>query len=103
MEEKRAYSQAQFQALGIDTDDYKFNQQAGTFTAILDIKVWGNNKNVLAFFTVDDGRKFIASVPDFKGFFGLPDIPLGTKLELTYAPNKKGKVYITEIQRLDRE
>ena len=51
MDDKNAYSKAQFQALGIDTNDYKFNNQAGTFSATLDIKLWGNSRNLLAFFT----------------------------------------------------
>ena len=99
MEEKRAYSKKQFMALGIDTSEYKFNVQTGIFKAVLDLKVWGANKNILAFFTLEDGRKVISSAPCFKGYFGLADIPLGTDLEIMYAPNVKGKIYLTDVQR----
>ena len=97
--EKRAYSKRQFHALGIDTADYKFNEETGTFNAALDIKVWGANKNILAFFTFEDGRKVISSAPNFKGYYGLADIPLGAELEITYTPNAKGKIYLTDVRR----
>jgi len=99
MKEKRAYSQAQFRALGIDTGDYKFNEQAGIYNATLDFKVWGKNKNILAFFTLEDGRKFISCAPHFKGYLGLADIQAGTDLDIMYTPNTKGKVYLTDVRR----
>jgi hypothetical protein len=101
MEDKRAYSKAQFQALGIDTNDYKFNNQAGVFRATLDIKLWGNSRNLLAFFTLEDGRKVIASAPWFKEYCGLPDIFLGTKVEISYAQSAKGKVYLDEVRKVE--
>lgn len=101
MDEKRTYSQAQFKALALDTNAYQFNDQSGTFEATLDLKVWGNNKNLLSFFSLTDGRKFISSAPFYKQYFGLPDIPVGTKLIITYAPNIKGKVFLVDVRQFD--
>ena len=100
MENKRAYSQGQFQSLELDTSAYSYNDDEGIFIATLDIKIWGNKLNLLAFFTFEDGRKIISSAPHFQKHYGLPDIPIDTKLELTYAPNSKGKVYLMAVKPL---
>ena len=100
MENKRAYSQGQFQSLELDTSAYSYNDDEGVFIATLDIKVWGNKMNLLAFFTFEDGRKVISSAPHFQKHFGLPDISVGRKLELTYAPSRKGNVYLTAVKEL---
>ena len=100
MKNKNAYSQAQFQSLEMDTHDYLFNEEEGVFKATLDIKLWGNNKNLLAFFTLEDGRKFISSAPFFRQYFGLPDIPSGSNVEISYAPNKKGKVFLMNVKKI---
>ena len=98
--EKNAYSQGQFHDLEMDTSEYQFNYKAGVFRATLDIKVWGKSKNLLAFFTLEDGRKFISSAPYFQKYYGLPDIPFGSKVEITYAPTKRGKVYLMAVKEL---
>jgi hypothetical protein len=101
MENKHAYSQLQFQSLEMDTRDYLFNDEEGVFYVTLDIKVWGNNKNLLAFFTLEDGRKFISSAPYFQKYYELPEMPIGSKVEITYAPNRKGKVYLIGVKKID--
>ena len=55
----RALSKAQFAQSGFDTSDYHFITESGTFTALLDLKVWGK-RCLECFFTFADGRKIIA-------------------------------------------
>ena len=100
METKRAYSQMQFKQLELDTCEYKYNNDKGVFIATLDIKLWGKKKNLLAFFTFDNGQKVISSAPSFQDYYGIADIPIGAKLELTYTANKKGAVYLTAVREL---
>ena len=59
MEKIRALSKAQFAQSGFDTSDYHFITEPGTFTAYLDLKVWGK-RCLECFFTFADGRKIIA-------------------------------------------
>lgn len=42
MFEKRGLSKAQFAQNGYDTSAYRFIETEGTFTATLDLKVWGD-------------------------------------------------------------
>ena len=59
MEKMRALSKAQFAQSGFDTSDYHFITEPGTFTAYLELKVWGK-RSLECFFTFVDGRKIIA-------------------------------------------
>ena len=58
----RAYSSLrQMQDSGICVDNYKTNEQDGVFKARLDCKRWGKKRNVLAYFTFEDGSKIMAA------------------------------------------
>ena len=49
MFEKRELSKARFAQSGYDTNVYRFIETEGTFTATMDLKVWGDSmlKNFL--------------------------------------------------------
>lgn len=54
----RAYSSLrQVKEKGIYVDEYLTNEREGVFKARLDCKRWGKKRNVLAYFTFEDGSK----------------------------------------------
>ena len=98
MFEKRGLSKAQFAQSGYDTSAYRFIETEGTFTATLDLKVWGDSmlKN---FLTLEDGRKIIACTFHRENYLGMVDIPIGSVLEVTFKKAvKSGKIYIREVK-----
>lgn len=54
----RAYSSLrQLEEKGICIDEYLTNERDGVFKACLDCKRWGKKRNILAYFTFEDGSK----------------------------------------------
>ena len=103
MYDKRALSIDQFIRSGIDTSDYKFIKTEGTFRAVLDLKVWGH-KMLKNFLTLEDGRKIIACTFSLEKYMGMAEIPLGTRLELTFKKAKRSRnIYIRGVRVLDEE
>ena len=98
MYEKRGLSKSQFAQSGFDTSEYRFIETEGTFTATLDLKVWGNSmlKN---FLTLEDGRKIIACTFHRENYLDMADIPMGTILELTFKKAaRSGNIYIRGVR-----
>lgn len=96
----RAYSSLrQMQNLGIRVDDYKTNESEGIFIARLDYKRWGKNRNVLAYFTFEDGSKVMASAWQNTGYLGLPEIEEDAMLTLTFEKAKNGICYLRKVER----
>ena len=93
-----AYSTDQFRALGLDTSAYCYNQQEGTFIGRLNLKKWGKHRNLLIFCTMDDGRKLICSAPQMPHYYlGLKDIPMGTRVALTFGTSRTGKLRLDAV------
>ena len=90
MEKIGALSKAQFAQSGFDGRDYHFITEAGTFTAYLDLKVWGK-RCLECFFTFEDGRKIVACTFPEADYLGLADIPIGTNLRLTFEETVRSK------------
>ena len=98
MEKMRALSKAQFAQSGFDTSDYHFITEPGTFTAYLELKVWGK-RSLECFFTFADGRKIIACTFPEADYLGLADIPIGTNLRLTFVGAARSKrIYLRKIE-----
>ena len=87
------------QDLGICVDDYKTNENAGIFVALLDHKRWGKNRNVLAYFTFEDGSKVMAAAWQNTGYLGIPEIEEGAVLTLTFEKAKNGISYLRKVER----
>ena len=94
----RAYSKNQLYENGIHTDIYVTAEQEGIFKATLDYKRWGRNRNVLAYFTLEDGRKIMASAWQDTGYLGIPEIPMGTTVRLTFQKAKNGLAYLRGVE-----
>lgn len=94
----RALSKAQFAQSGFDTSDYHFITEPGTFTALLDFKVWGK-RCLECFFTFSDGRKTIACTFPEADYLGLADIPIGTNLRLTFVGTARStRIYLRKAE-----
>ena len=88
---------------GMCTDEYQYIDREGTFEATLDDSFWGNSINILAFFTLSDGRKIIASAWQKDNYLGIQDIEKGAKLLITFEKNKKGIPYLRKVERVAEE
>ena len=89
MEEKKALSKRQFAQSDFSIEQYGLMDEEGTFRATLEFKRWGKKLNLLSYFTLEDGRKIFASSWQRDGYLGLPDIRLGSSVELTFKCAKK--------------
>ena len=99
----RAYSLRQFRKQGICVDDYKTNEHEGVFNARLDQKRWGKNRNILAYFTLEDGSKVMASAWQNTDYLGIPEIEEGAMLTLTFEKAKNGISYLRNVERCDAD
>lgn len=99
----RAYSLKQMHSLGICVDDYKTNENDGVFIARLDYKRWGKNRNILAYFTFENGNKVMASAWQNTGYLGIPEIEEGTTLMLTFEKAKNGIAYLRKVERYEAD
>ena len=92
-----AYSQMQYLESGFYCSVYNYNDEPGVFTGTLACKKYGRRVNIIAYIDFDDGRKVVCSAYSSKNYLGLKDIEMGSKVEVTFAPNKNGKVQLTAI------
>ncbi len=97
---KRAYTFAEMDAMGIDEALYSLMDKEGVFKANLDFKRWGNKRNIIAYFTFDDGSKIVSSAWKNCSYLGIPEIPLNSYVELTYEKAKNGVCYLRKADVL---
>ena len=96
----RAYSSLrELEEKGICVDEHLTNERDGIFKARLDYKRWGKKRNVLAYFTFEDGSKVMASAWQNTGYLGIPEIEEGTILTLTFERAKHGISYLRKVER----
>ena len=97
-EKIRALSKAQLAQSEFDIRSYHFITETGTFTADLDLKVWGR-RCLECFFTFADGRKIVACTFPEADYLGLADIPIGTNLRLTFEETVRSKrIYLRKAE-----
>jgi hypothetical protein len=98
----RAYSRNQFAELDFDGKEYEFNEQEGTFTGTLVCKKWGKKSNIIAYVDFDDGRKIMTTAFAEPGnYFGIPEIPMGSIVKLTFASNKRHNVRLKSVEVIE--
>ncbi|MBR4634878.1 MAG: hypothetical protein IKO51_00765 [Clostridia bacterium] len=99
MSNSRAKSHYQMYRTDFVFADYSFIDEEGTFTAVLDNKMWGR-MNLTAFFTLEDGRKIMASAFQNDGnYLGLGEIDPGSTVELTFRGGKKSpRIYLRGVE-----
>lgn len=91
------YSKQQFAHSDFDASGYEFAKAEGVFSARVDCKHWGKNK-LLCYFTLENGEKLLSAVFQQDGYLGLNDIPMGTRVKLTYRKSNTGNCYLKEVQ-----
>jgi len=97
----KAYSSKwQLEACGVYTDTYSVSQLDGVVKARLDGKLWGKKRNILAYFTVEDGSKIMAAAWQNTDYLGIPDIEEGAALQLTFDRSKGGTSYLRKVERV---
>ena len=97
-EKIRALSKALLAQSEFDIRDYHFITGTGTFTAYLDLKIWGK-RCLECFFTFADGRKIVACTFPEADYLSLADIPIGTNLRLTFEETVRSKrIYLRKAE-----
>ena len=92
-----AYSSMQYYESGFDGDLYDYIDEPGVYTGTLACKKYGKRVNIIAYIDFDDGRKVVGSAYKSKNYLGLKDIEIGSRVEVTFAPSKTGKVQLSAI------
>ena len=75
----------------------------GVFKSRLDCKRWGKKRNILAYFTFEDGSKVMAYAWQNTGYLGIPEIEEGARLMLTFERSKNGISYLRNVERNEGE
>jgi hypothetical protein len=96
--EKRALSWQEFVDSGFDGRDYEFPDFEGTYEATIACKRWDKNRNLLAYLDFDDGRKIMTSAWSEKNYLGLADIPLNTRVSVSFQFSAKGISYLRSVE-----
>ena len=96
--EKRALSWQEFVDSGFDGRDYEFPDFEGTYEATIACKRWDKNKNLLAYLDFDDGKKIMTSAWNEKNYLGLADIPLNTRVSVSFQFSARGISYLRSVE-----
>ena len=98
--EDKVYSRAELRQMNLDTSEYRFLDEDGTFYATLFLKAEAREGMLRAFFDFEDGRKIITPIFWWQKRQGLWELPIGTRLRLHYAFSAKGGTYLTNAEVL---
>lgn len=103
MNDKTVYSMDEMMVIGFDPLPYKMMEQEGEFKATLDFKRWGKKQNLVAYFSVEEIGKIVASTFWNREYLNLKEIPMGSKLIITFGRKGKTGNYLRKLQVLDFE
>ncbi len=101
--DKRAMTWNEFVRSGFDGKEYKYPDFEGDVLATLDCKRWGSGNNIIAYFTLYDGRKILTSAWNERNYLGLAEIPAGSKVKLTFRKSAKGATYLRGVVLIQNE
>ena len=85
----------------IKFSDYSFIDEEGTFTGQLDHKLYGKKNNIVAYITLEDGRKVIAVAYKDSNYQGLKDIEVDSFVEVTFSESKSGMMRLSGISVIE--
>ncbi len=88
-------------ASGFDPSEYILNFQPGELTGIIDHKCWDKGKKLITYMTFEDGRKIIAITWPRSNHECLTDKEVGSKVQVTYIPNRSGVLVIRRAVLLE--
>ena len=98
--DKRALSWQEYLDSGFDGRDYKFPDFEGTFEAEMVSKRWDKNSKLLVYLDFDDGSKVITSAWQDSNYMGLADIPVNSRVRVTFQYSKKGISYLRSAEAI---
>ena len=98
--ENKVYTCKELAENHIFTDDYQFMDEAGYYTGELIMKAEATGNMLRVFFLLDDGRRIISPVFWWQRYLGFREMPVGTKLRLTYTVSSKNRVTRTAAEPL---
>lgn len=96
--EKRALSWQEFLKSGYQDSDYRYPDFEGTYAATLVCKRWGKRNCLFAYLDLEDGRNILATAWSDKGYLGLADMPIGSRITVTFVRASTGKTYLRSVE-----
>ena len=94
------YSRRQFAHSDFDASGYGFPTEEGVFKAVLDCKRYGKTRNLIGYFTLENGRTIMTSAWQNDNYHGLQEVPFGALMELTFVKKKRGVIHLRKAERL---
>ena len=99
-EDKRAMTWQEFVESDFDGRAYEFPDFEGTCFATIACKRWNKSRNLLVYLDLDDGRKLLTAAWNTTDFYGLADMPVGTRVKVTFRIAASGKAFLREAVQL---
>lgn len=99
-EVKRALGWREFVESDFDGRDYHFPDFDGTYIGTIACKRWNKSKNLLIYLDLEDGRKILTAAWNTTDFYGLADMPVGTKVRVTFRFSRKGNALLTYAEKV---
>ena len=90
----RGYSKRQFAQSDFDATGYVFPTEEGVFKAVLDCKRYGKTRNLIGYFTLENGQTIMTSAWQNDNYHGLQEVPFGALMELEFVKNKRGVIHL---------
>lgn len=92
-------SRDDFRASDMAVNDYRYNLMPGSFDAVVILKAQASKGILRVFFLFDDGRHVIAPVYGWQSYLGFYEIPIGSRVRLTYTETLRG-TFLTGVEAL---
>ena len=73
----------------IDATGYVFPTEEGVFKAVLDCKRYGKTRNLIGYFTLENGQTIMISAWQNDNYHGLQEVPFGALMELEFVKNNE--------------
>lgn len=83
-------SREEFSTSDMAVNEYRYNTVPGSFDAVVMLKAQAAKGILRVFFSFDDGRQIIAPVYRWQRYLGFYEIPLGSRVRLTYTETLRG-------------
>ena len=99
-EDKRAMTWQEFVDSGFDGRDYAFPDFEGTFEATIACKRWNKSQNLLVYLDFDDGRQIITGAWNKNNFYGLADMPVGSRVRAVFKFSDKGMSFLRSAEQI---
>ena len=88
------YSKRQFAQSDFDSTGYVFPTEEGVFKAVLGCKRYGKTRNLIGYFTLENGQTIMTSAWQNDNYHGLQEVPFGAVMELEFVKNKRGVIHL---------